>query len=157
MDPIYRRYIHKRVIYWSCRTSAIYDLPINLRYIHKRVSALVLIMLKRLCTQNCPYIIILNSLGILIKNSTFLNICDICDKYQELFQRAKCLASKSFWGPMALSLAKQHSITFVHEYLTVNWYASKGSAFWNPWRPSATFNYLVRVSHRKNLFGFQPL
>ena len=29
-------------IYWSCRASAIYDLPINLRYIHKRVPALVL-------------------------------------------------------------------------------------------------------------------
>ena len=28
-------------IYWSCRASAIYDLPINLRYIHKRVPALV--------------------------------------------------------------------------------------------------------------------
>ena len=27
-------------IYWSCRASAIYDLPINLRYIHKRVPAL---------------------------------------------------------------------------------------------------------------------
>ena len=40
VDPIYRRYIHKRVIYWSCRTSTIYDLPINLRYIHKRVAAL---------------------------------------------------------------------------------------------------------------------
>ena len=29
-------------IYWSCRASAIYDLPINLRYIHKRVPALVI-------------------------------------------------------------------------------------------------------------------
>ena len=28
-------------IYWSCRASAIYDLPINLRYIHKRVPSLV--------------------------------------------------------------------------------------------------------------------
>ena len=28
-------------IYWSCRASAIYDLPINLRYIYKRVSPLV--------------------------------------------------------------------------------------------------------------------
>ena len=27
-------------IYWSCRASAIYDLPINLRYIHKRVPSL---------------------------------------------------------------------------------------------------------------------
>ena len=27
--------------FWSCRASAIYDLPINLRYIHKRVPALV--------------------------------------------------------------------------------------------------------------------
>ena len=28
-------------LYWSCRASAIYDLPINLRYIHKRVPALL--------------------------------------------------------------------------------------------------------------------
>ena len=27
-------------IYWSCRASAIYDLPINLRYIDKRIPAL---------------------------------------------------------------------------------------------------------------------
>ena len=41
-------------IYWSCRASAIYDLPINLRYIHKRVPALM-------CTQHplqhqCQYL-----------------------------------------------------------------------------------------------------
>ena len=29
-------------IYWSCRASAIYDLPINLRYIHKRVPSLII-------------------------------------------------------------------------------------------------------------------
>ena len=33
-------------IYWSCRASAIYDLPINLRYIHKRVPSLVHMVLK---------------------------------------------------------------------------------------------------------------
>ena len=32
-------------IYWSCRASAIYDLPINLRYIHKRVPSLVVTLL----------------------------------------------------------------------------------------------------------------
>ena len=51
VDPIYRRYIHKRVIYWSCRTSTIYDLPINLQYIHKRVAALV--DTESLCLGNC--------------------------------------------------------------------------------------------------------
>ena len=38
-------------IYWSCRASAIYDLPINLRYIHKRVPSLVFICSTLLAPQ----------------------------------------------------------------------------------------------------------